>query len=148
MAPFAAAIRLSQPFTRSDLQTLRPLAPVTAFIMLDTIAMDCQYLDDQDLALVWRQMLETTDMLGYLSEFSRCEFVRRFDVPDDVEQFIALCSTAHAEYLGKPIPASAREHILVVGNHYAHKHVYEAIVGMKRAGVRDSDRRAGAGAAA
>lgn len=135
MAPFAAAIRLSQPFSRADLQSLRTLAPVTGFVMLDTIAMDCQYLDDQDLAPLWRQMLETTDMLGYLSGFSRDEFVRRFNVPDDVEQFVALCSTAAAEYLASPPAAAQRRHILVVGNHYAHKHVHDAIVALKRAGV-------------
>ena len=135
MAPFAAAIRLSQPFTRADLLNLRRLAPVTGFVMLDAIAMDCQYLDDHDLGPIWRQMLETTDMVGYLSEFTRKEFASRFNVPSDVEQFTALCSTAEGEYIITKPHAARRKHILVVGNHYAHKHVYDTIVGLKRAGV-------------
>ncbi len=133
--PFAVAFRLSQPFTLDDVTRLPALAPVTGSLMLDTIALDCQQIDPSDLALLWQLMAETSDIIGYISDFSRDQFRRRFALPDTIVEFVARCSTDIADYAPMPhaepqVPA--RSTILLVGNHYPHKHVRETLAEIHR----------------
>lgn len=139
MAPFAAAIRLAQPFAIENLISLSDLAPVTSFLILDTIAMDCQNLDHSDLGCVWSHMLQTTPVVGYISEFSRDQFHRRFQVPEDICEFVALCSTDPADYRSSNEPLARPEGgILLVGNHYSHKHVLDTVARLVREDTRPS----------
>jgi len=129
MGPFAYSVRLAQPFQVDHLVGASELAPITAFLVLDTIAMDCQNLDDQNLAQVWSHMLKTTSVVGYISQFSQDQFRRRFPVPPQVTEYVALCSTSPDEYAGQggPPPAAPDGPILLVGNHYSHKHVLDTL---------------------
>lgn len=145
-SPFAAAIRLSQPFYKEELTSITRLAPVTTFVMLDTIAMDCQYLDTSDLKRLWDWMLQTTALLGYNSRFSRDQFKRRFDVPGDVVEFVAFHSVDTRDYLpdqkvkskdhkGHEVASAMATtqtqptsgYVLIVGNRYSHKHVRDTL---------------------
>ncbi|WP_294537469.1 glycosyltransferase [uncultured Rhodoblastus sp.] len=139
-SPFAAAICLSQPFSKQDLTSIARLAPVTAFVMLDTIAMDCQYIDTFDLKRLWDWMLQTTALIGYNSRFSRDQFRRRFDVPEDVVEFVAFHSVDTRDYLPQKVrlkghgvassmatPLRTGDYVLIVGNHYSHKHVRDTL---------------------
>jgi len=135
--PFAVAFRLAQPFTLDDVTSLPALAPVTGSLMLDTIALDCQQIDPSDLDMLWRLMAETSDIIGYISAFSRDQFRRRFDVPDTTVEFVALCSTDTADYASDVSPVETVQHparptILIVGNHYPHKHVRETLAELRR----------------
>jgi GT2 family glycosyltransferase len=128
MAPFAVVVRLAQPFDLRHLVDIAELAPITCFLVLDTIALDCQNLDDQGLERVWRNMLETTTIVGYISEYSRDQFQRRFGAADDVIHFVALCSTDATDYAAAaPVAGPKSNSILLVGNHYPHKHVAETL---------------------
>lgn len=126
-SPFAVAIRLAQPFSLSDLVSLGRLAPVAGFVMLDTIAMDCQYLDEQNLSVVWEQMVRTMSFIGYISEFTRDQFRCRFDVPATVTEAIVLLSTDPTEYEPESATPEIGDYVLLVGNEYSHKHVFDTV---------------------
>jgi GT2 family glycosyltransferase len=138
-APFAMAIRLAQPFLKQELVDINRLAPITAFIMLDTIAQDCEYIETQDLKRLWDTMLQTTAVIGYNSLFSKAQFHLRHAVPDDVTEFTALHSMESADYAFTPeltdqraaqevaTTALPKNYILLVGNHYAHKALAKTI---------------------
>lgn len=127
--PYLAAMRLAQPFSLPDLVNLGSLAPLSGFLMLDTIAMDCQNLDEQDLQTVWSHMVRTVSMVGYISQFTGDQVKRRFVIPDTVAQATILLSTDPRDYV--PVTDTDEpersDHLLVVGNHYSHKHLRETI---------------------
>jgi GT2 family glycosyltransferase len=135
LAPFMAVIRLAQPFSVDDLVNLAPFAPIVGCLILDTIALDCQYLDKEDLTVLYNQMLRTTALLGYISEFTRGQFRLRFRVPTTITETVMLLSTDAAEYdpgdgaklarvSGEP---EMQGYILIVGNHFSHKHIRESV---------------------
>lgn len=128
MGPFTYAVRLAQPFQIDHLIALSDLAPITSFLILDTIAMDCQNLDDQRLGRVWTLMLKTTAVLGYISDYSKDQFHRRFHVPRGVTEYVALCSTQPSEYATSNVGETpSNGSILLVGNHFSHKHVLDTL---------------------
>lgn len=130
-APYAAVIRLSQPFATADLTSWARLAPLVGFVMLDTIAMDCQNLDEVDLDLLWNQMLQVASLIGYNSRFSRDQFRRRFAIPGEIVEFRAFHSIDPTDYLpaSKTPDTSLEEnsYVLIVGNHFAHKNIAETL---------------------
>ena len=137
IAPFAIAIRLAQPFSKNDLTFISQLAPITGFVMLDTIALDCQQLDTFGLEQVWNLMLQTSEFLGYNSQFSHDQFHHRFTVPEEIVEFFAFHSTDPGDYILKQkvflsrneVPSVSLEtqrsngYVLIVGNKFSHKHV-------------------------
>lgn len=134
MAPFSAVFRCAQPFGIEDLVVMADLAPVAAVLMLDTIAMDCQNLDEQGLEYIWRQMLDTANSIGFNSAFSRNQFMSRFLVPENITTFVSLCSTDASEYRdpGEGWSVPAEGYILIVGNSYSHKHVADTLSALNR----------------
>lgn len=128
--PFAAIFRVGQPFELADLALLQEAAPIAGVLMLDTIAMDCQQLDESDLELVWQWMAGAVDLIGFNSRFSADQFDRRFAVPDRVRRFVSLCSTDVRDY-ADPVPRAGHGPILVVGNHFPHKHVAEMVAALR-----------------
>ncbi|WP_425987509.1 glycosyltransferase [Ensifer sp. R-19] len=129
----AAIIRIGQPFRAEDITWLRLRAPVVAIFMLDTIALDCAYLDDVELERLWRATLNAADIVLYNSSYTRDQFNKRFVIPEDLAQVVALHSTDVAEYSGKS-DASREGYILVVGNEFQHKFVQEAVRRLREAG--------------
>ena len=125
--PFLAAIRLAQPFSLLDLVQVGALAPLSGFLMLDTIAMDCQNLDEQDLREVWSHMTRTVSMIGYISQYSADQVNRRFAVPESVAQATILLSTDPADYVSEDKEPKRADHLLLIGNEYSHKHLRETI---------------------
>ena len=131
--PFLAVIRLAQPFALTHLVQACELAPITAYVILDTIVLDCQYLDDLDAAKIWRNLTQSASIIGYISGYSQDQFRRRFAIPPSVVEFVGLLSTDPDEYFTPPAQAEDQTpdgaqppspgHVLIVGNHFAHKHV-------------------------
>ena len=110
--------------------------------MLDTIALDCQNLDSADCFAVWDRMLRSTSLVGYISKFSRDQFRRRFQVPPEVEEAVVLLSVdttgdydasgqiAIRDALRSVLPPDDKRgggYVLIVGNHYSHKGVLDAL---------------------
>ncbi len=119
---FFASIRLVQPFRDEDIVLLTDEAPVTMVLMLDTIAIDCMQIDPR-LAGVWERMLKSISALGFISDFSRAQFGRRFGHEGAHLGFTALCSTDTKEYGADESVVAPRDdgYVLLVGNSYEHK---------------------------
>ncbi|WP_336492283.1 glycosyltransferase [Methylobacterium nigriterrae] len=135
-SPYGVTIRLAQPFNWRDLVDVSCSAPVSGFLMLDTIAMDCPSLDEHGLESMWRQMLNMVSFIGFNSRFTRDQFARRFAIPETVTEFISLCSTTIIDYRpqrANPVRRQDAKRILVVGNHFAHKNVRTAVELLKSA---------------
>jgi GT2 family glycosyltransferase len=140
-APFAAVIRLAQPFQQSQLTEPLELAPITAFVILDTIVLDCQYLDHGDVSLIWRNLTRTASIIGYISQYSQDQFRRRFAIPPSVTEYVGLLSTDPNEYFvddaepgeaGLPAAVAKDPPVLIVGNHYPHKNVAATVEAFQR----------------
>jgi GT2 family glycosyltransferase len=133
LAPFLAVIRLAQPFALTHLFESAELAPITGYVILDTIVLDCQYLDNHDVGQVWQNMAQAASIVGYISAYSQDQFRRRFAIPSPVVEFVGLLSTDPDEYFSS-VPEveetdadvsqpNLTNYVLIVGNHYAHKHL-------------------------
>lgn len=131
--PSAIAFRLSQPDPAS-LATLQSFGAVTGALMLDTIALDCQQLDDSDLHELFGEAAAGLDLIGFNSAFTRDQFIRRFRVPKRTVQFVSLCSTDPADYAQPDRIDGARAGILLVGNHYPHKNLIAMLHALRAAG--------------
>jgi GT2 family glycosyltransferase len=115
------AIRLSQPFDLHQINTLESLAPINVFAMLDTISEDCGRLAIEGSFLeIWDHVAAHANGLVFISGFSEQTFCNRHRAALEVPRFARLLPTRASSY-PKPPASSARDHILVVGNHFAHK---------------------------
>ncbi len=124
---YAAIVRIGQPFHESVVEELAQHAPVVAVYMLDTISLDCQYLDHNDLQRVWQSALDCMDLVVYISEYSQDQFRARFRISDDLIEVASLLSLDVSEYGSSDQGAAPTDAILIVGNHFAHKNMDPAI---------------------
>jgi len=121
--PFAAGLRLSQPWAGSDLDSLRDRAAVNTFWMLDTIAWDIGYTAPPGLDHTWQRLAAEADGILFISEFSRARFAHRFTIGDDVETAACPLSLDPHDYELPTADGPPPPFWLVVGNRYDHKHV-------------------------
>ena len=120
---FAIAIRPSQPFTQTALVGLSDLGVLNAYVMLDTIAYDCLYLNTPELAGVWSFVMRHADAVAYISEFVREQFHCRFRRRPGLKEVVAYPSMDMADY-ASPVPADPNgDYLLVIGNKFEHKRV-------------------------
>lgn len=130
IAPFAVAVRLAQPFALETIFNISNIANVTGFLILDTIAVDCQNLNTNDLESLFSKMYQGTSVVGYISEFSKQQAHSRFQIPTDCIEFASLCSTDPADYIDVRTDSTSqdkRKHVLLVGNSFSHKFVSETL---------------------
>jgi glycosyltransferase involved in cell wall biosynthesis len=121
---FTAALRLSQPWHIEEMVDLHLAARLNAYLMLDTIAWDVQYVAPAHLDGTWRFLSAAADGLLFISEFSRQRFRARF--PKALERPSAVCHLSFdpADYTRPELlDAPDDDYILVVGNHLDHKDV-------------------------
>ncbi|MBN8993886.1 MAG: glycosyltransferase family 2 protein [Rhizobiales bacterium] len=90
--PYLAAIRLAQPFDHEVLARLTRSATLSAFVILDTSALDRGHLGQPRLPALWQRMLGCASLLGYASEATRAAFRSRFFVPEEMVEFVAMPS--------------------------------------------------------
>jgi GT2 family glycosyltransferase len=131
--PSAIAFRLSQPDTAAA-ASLADYAPITGALVLDTISMDCEQLDDLDLHALWQNMADNLDLIGFNSAFSNAQFKRRFDIPERTLQFVSPCSMDPADY-SPEVDHIGGGGILLIGNQYPHKHMREMVAALRAAGT-------------
>ncbi len=118
---FAIGVRLSQPFSAEAVNLLSELAVVNVFGMLDTIADDCGYLSiTYRLDAIWGQVARHASGLFFNSRFSERQFLARFPEGQALPRYARLLPTKLSSYK-KPTPAQSAEHVLIMGNHFAHK---------------------------
>jgi glycosyltransferase involved in cell wall biosynthesis len=116
---YAAIVRTNQPFTVESLALASSRGAVTLTVMHDAIAYDCLHVAPADLHELWSFVMQFSDGVIYVSQFSRQQFARRFATSREVAHIVCMPSTDAAEY------ATARpdggDYLLIVGNDFEHK---------------------------
>ena len=127
-SPYAAAVRLSQPWFISDVELLERLAGVTVFWILDTIAWDIAYCAPDGLDAVWQHVASEADGLLFISDFSRRRFETRFCCRPGILSRTCRLSLDPRDY-ARPVSAgpSSAPYWFVVGNTFDHKHIAATI---------------------
>lgn len=122
---YAAVVHMGQPFGWERVRRAAYSAPVNGFFMLDTIAQDCGYLHNDYVDDIWRFVAQHSDIIYYISNYSRTIFRNRFEVGQSVTEKVCLLSTSASDYA--VIDRRNNKHILIVGNHYRHKSIPETV---------------------
>lgn len=131
---FDASVRLSQPWSLTEIRDQAYVSAVNIFSMLDTIAWDCHYIRMPHLDSVWRTMSEYADGIIFISNFSYCRFLTRFPKAKSSSCVVARCSMDPVEYKSNEFNihedasnSGDLTYVLVVGNRYSHKGLTEVI---------------------
>ena len=121
---FAAIFRIGQPYDWNTLQRLCMRGAVLGVYMLDTISLDCPTLASAQLENLWQFTMDHFDVLATQSRQTDRSMRLRLRVPADMISVVAPHSLDLADYLpAAELPPDSGQTLLVVGNHYAHKHV-------------------------
>jgi GT2 family glycosyltransferase len=130
---YSVVFRPGQPFDLRSVTLPNSRAAVVIYSMLDTIAYDCLHLRDPQLHRFWQFVMEHSDAVFYISEFSRDQFLRRFASRPHVRHVVSMPSTEVEEYRSSHSELSSThdDYLLVVGNHFAHKAVREVVYLMR-----------------
>jgi hypothetical protein len=121
----------AQPFSMGEVADSSQRALRVVYCFLDTISWDCFYLWCQERDDCWRLASRCSDALFFISPFSEKQFHLRFETDPEVLTRVIPLSLDVRDYLPstqcrpalETSPASQQKHLLVFGNHYAHKHV-------------------------
>jgi GT2 family glycosyltransferase len=115
------AVRMAQPFDQHHLNTLESMAPINLFAMLDTISEDCGPLAlEGGFLSLWDHVARHANGLFFISRFSELAFCNRHRAAWNLPRWAHLLPTRISCYARERITPQ-RAHILVVGNHFAHK---------------------------
>lgn len=118
---FAIGVRLGQPFSSDAINLLNDIAVVNVFGMLDTIAEDCGYLSiAYRLEAIWDHVARHASGLFFNSRFSEKQFLARYPQARALPRYARLLPTKLSNYR-RPTSHKSAEHVLIVGNHFAHK---------------------------
>jgi GT2 family glycosyltransferase len=122
---FAIIFRVGQPYDWNTLQRLAMKGAVIGIYMLDTISIDCPQLTSPLLFNLWQFALENADMIAALSRMTLDQLHNRFQIPERTVISSVLLSQDIEDYRisGADRPAPGRGNLLVLGNHYRHKHL-------------------------
>ncbi len=135
---FALAFRLGQPFDYEKVARMSQIAVMNVYMMLDTIAMDCLYLDHGNLEILWGTVFGYADAVLYISDFVQEQFRRRFRLRPGLKEMAAYLSLDVRDYRDpKEGAASPGSYILVIGNSFAHKHVVPTVEALTKAFPRE-----------
>jgi glycosyltransferase involved in cell wall biosynthesis len=131
---FDASIRLSQPWSMTELRDQAFVSAINVFSILDTIGWDCHYIRMPHLDGVWRTMAEYSDGFVFISDFSSRRFLTRFPNAKSVLSVTANCSMDPSEYWSSEARETAiyggfneKPYVLIVGNKYYHKGLSETV---------------------
>jgi glycosyltransferase involved in cell wall biosynthesis len=119
---YAAIYKPDQPWSVTDLVDLHNHGYLIGFNILDTISWDCVYPSPRELDVVWRLTARYSDLLTYISAYSRDRFRARFQVSTGVRDEIIHLSLKASEQVDPAYSTAATgEHVLIFGNLYDHK---------------------------
>ena len=119
---FDLAFRPFQIFTWSEFHKLNEAAPRIAYQLLDIILVRCEYLNSPDRRILFRRTAELSDSVISISEYSKADF-EAFYGPG-LPMTVIHPGTNLAPNDRK---APANDYVLIMGNNYAHKGVWEAV---------------------
>jgi len=121
---FAISLHIGQPFKLNTIKRMNSLGILNYWVMLDTIAWDCQYLHqlDETLTSMWQYVCEYSAGIFYISKFVQEQFRRRFRIAPHVEERVVYLSMDPADHRSSEnVNCTDGHHILILGNHYEHK---------------------------
>jgi hypothetical protein len=119
---FAIGIQLGQPFSVHAISVLEDLAVINIFGMLDTIGDDCGYLSiTHQLESLWGHISRHANGMFFNSKFSEQCVIARYPEAKNLSRYARLLPTKLTSYKKELGGASAGEHVLIMGNHFAHK---------------------------
>lgn len=130
---FDASIRLTQPWSLTEVRDQAYVSTVNLVSVLDTIAWDCHYIRMPHLEGVWRAMAEYSDGFVFNSAYTGARFLARFPQAASADHAVAHCSMVPAEYWSAQERAQAQDgdheqpYVLIVGNRYYHKGLTEVV---------------------
>ncbi len=132
---FDASIRLTQPWSLTEVRDQAAASTINIFSVLDTIARDCHYIQMPHIESVWRTMAEYADGFVYISQFTRDRFLSRFPDAVNASHAVAHCSMDPAEYWSEDVRCTlssneqmeSEPYVLIVGNNYYHKGLAEVV---------------------
>lgn len=135
---FAIAFRFGQPFNYEHLARMSRVGVLNVYMMLDTIAMDCLYLNQLNLETLWGSVFNYADAVLYNSQFVQDQFRRRFRPRPGLKEMAAYHSLDLRDYRDpKDGSSSGGAYILVVGNAFAHKFVSATVDALTHAFPRE-----------
>lgn len=122
---YAVIFRIGQPYEWDEVRRLATKAATVGIYMLDTISVDCPQLTSPQLFNLWQFTLEQSDMIAALSMMTLGQLQRRFQIPERVTVSTVLLSLDIEDYriAGADDAQPGNGTLLVLGNHYQHKHV-------------------------
>ena len=119
---YTATFKLNQPWDISAIAELHRHGFLIGYNILDTISHDVLYPAPERLEQVWQFAARHSDLLTYISSFTRDRFRRRFPVAKGVAEKVVHLSLVENEYtLDQFRDAPIGEDILLFGNDYDHK---------------------------
>lgn len=131
---FDASIRLSQPWSMTELRDQAFVSAINVYSILDTIGWDCHYIRMPHLDGVWRTMAEYSDGFVFISDFSAQRFLTRFPKAKSALSVTANCSMDPSEYWSSEARnivnlgvSYEKPYVLIVGNRYYHKGLAETV---------------------
>ena len=122
-------LKLGQPLTWAELLRTWTAAPLSGFVMLDSIAGDVAMLDSADYGRLWSAALAQSDLVGWLGGYARAQFERQFGARSIPGDFAVFCSTEPDDYAHPPgdgVRTPGRG-ALLVGNPFPHKNVLATV---------------------
>ena len=135
---FAMAFRFGQPFDYERLERMSRVGVLNVYMMLDTIAMDCLYLNHLNLETLWGTVFQYADAVLYNSHFVADQFHRRFARRPGLREMAAHHSLDLTDYRDTtPGESAAGTYILVIGNAFAHKYVAATVDALTKAFPRE-----------
>lgn len=134
---FAIAFRFGQPFDYERLERMSRVGVLNVYMMLDTIAMDCLYLNHLNLEALWGTVFQYADAVLYNSRFVEDQFHRRFHRRADLKELAMHHSLELADYRNGNDASTTGSTILVIGNAFAHKYVAATVDALIRAFPRE-----------
>ena len=134
---FALAFRFGQPFDYERLERMNRVGVLNVYMMLDTIAMDCLYLNHLNLETMWGTVFQYADAVLYNSRFVQDQFRRRFRLRPGMKEMAAYHSLDLNDYRDAQGGPVAGTYILVIGNAFAHKYVAATVDALARAFPRE-----------
>jgi GT2 family glycosyltransferase len=124
----------SQPFANIVFDRLACVCEKIGVFLLDTIAVDCLYIQSEGLIHLWERVCQTGNLFVFNSEYTMDRFTKRFSFAPDAALLPSLHSMNPTEYAqdkrqspGRRKAASARASVLIFGNHYEHKGLVPAL---------------------
>jgi glycosyltransferase involved in cell wall biosynthesis len=132
--PFAAALRLSQPWHIQEMADLHRAALFNLYFVLDTISWDVVYPPPRRLDGTWSFLADHADGLLFDSAFTERRFLARFGRAADVPRSVCHYPFSPADYLDSHArDGGTSDAILVIGNDLDHKDAVRTIELLSRA---------------